>query len=178
MKKSNSNAFITKDSEVQGFMESAAAFLKRHYKVIILIFLGYISVSVLNFFDVATSQTIANYRLSDFEIGQISDRTIYAPRSIPADELNPVFIEEGEKIIKKGFPITEEAFAKLKKMSESPVYLDYRACFGWCFLCMHLSAGNPCSASLCSRQYVFLLYMARRLSAQRRRCFRIRSCLP
>ena len=61
MKKSNSNAFITKDSEVQGFMESAAAFLKRHYKVIILIFLGYISVSVLNFFDVATSQTIANY---------------------------------------------------------------------------------------------------------------------
>ena len=127
MKKSNSNAFITKDSEVQGFMESAAAFLKRHYKVIILIFLGYISVSVLNFFDVATSQTIANYRLSDFEIGQISDRTIYAPRSIPADELNPVFIEEGEKIIKKGFPITEEAFAKLKKMAESPVYLDYRA---------------------------------------------------
>ena len=69
MKKSNSNAFITKDSEVQGFMESAAAFLKRHYKVIILIFLGYISMSVLNFFDVATVQTRAILRLDRYPTG-------------------------------------------------------------------------------------------------------------
>ena len=65
--------------------------------------------------------------MEDFEVGQIADRTIYASKSIPADEMNPVFIEEGEKIIRKGFPITEEAYSKLLKMSESPIYLDLRA---------------------------------------------------
>ena len=102
-------------------------FLKKRYKIIILILLGYTAVTVLNFLNVATSETIASFKLDDFEIGQIAFKTIYAPKSIPADELNPVYIEEGEKIIRQGFPITEEAYAKLKKMAESPVYLDLRS---------------------------------------------------
>ena len=102
-------------------------FLKKRYKIIILMLLGYTAVTVLNFLNVATSETIASFKLDDFEIGQIAFKTIYAPKSIPADELNPVYIEEGEKIIRQGFPITEEAYAKLKKMAESPVYLDLRS---------------------------------------------------
>lgn len=127
MKTTNSKIGAVKNADKDGFFVPLKNFLKRHYRIIILMFVGMSFATALNFLDVATSETIANYRLDDFEIGQISDRTIYAPRTIPADEMNPVFIEEGEKIIKKGFPITEEAYAKLKKMAESQVYVDWRA---------------------------------------------------
>ncbi len=109
------------------FFSGIAAFIKTHYPVIVLMAVGFLAVSALNFFNVATSQTIASFRVDDFEVGQIADRTILAGKSIPADEMNPVAVEEGEKIIRKGFPITEEAYAKLQKMAESPIYLDYRA---------------------------------------------------
>ena len=114
-------------SSASVFFAEMSAFVKTHYKVIILMLTGFAAVTILNFFNVATSQTIASFRMEDFEVGQIADRTIYASKSIPADEINPVFIEEGEKIIRKGFPITEEAYSKLLKMSESPIYLDLRA---------------------------------------------------
>lgn len=127
MKTTSSKIGAVKNAEKEGFFLSLKNFLKRHYRIIILMFVGMSFATALNFLDVATSETIASYRLEDFEIGQISDRTIYAPRTIPPDEMNPVFIEEGEKIIKKGFPITEEAYAKLKKMAESQVYVDWRA---------------------------------------------------
>ena len=114
-------------SSASVFFAEMSAFVKTHYKVMILMLTGFAAVTILNFFNVATSQTIASFRMEDFEVGQIADRTIYASKSIPADEMNPVFIEEGEKIIRKGFPITEEAYSKLLKMSESPIYLDLRA---------------------------------------------------
>ena len=57
----------------------------------------------------------------------IADRTIIADRSLPPDNIDPITVTKGEKIIKKGFPITEEGFSKLKKMSASPLYIDYRA---------------------------------------------------
>ena len=126
MKKNNSNNSWGLGAEKNSFSK-ALDFLKRRYKIILLILLGYMAVTVLNFMNVATSETIASFKLDDFEIGQIAFKTIYAPKSIPADELNPVYIEEGEKIIRQGFPITEEAYAKLKKMAESPVYLDLRS---------------------------------------------------
>lgn len=109
------------------FFKSLWGYIRIHYQVILLMSIGFIAVSVLNFLNIATSQTIASFRMDDFEIGQIADRTIFATKSIPADEMNPVFIEEGEKIIRKGFPITEDAYSKLQKMSESPIYLDFRA---------------------------------------------------
>ena len=114
-------------SSASVFFAEMSAFIKTHYKVIVLMLTGFAAATILNFFNVATSQTIASFRMEDFEVGQIAGRTIYASKSIPADEMNPVFIEEGEKIIRKGFPITEEAYSKLLKMSESPIYLDLRA---------------------------------------------------
>lgn len=119
-KKDNKNVF-------QQYFETIGNYIKKNYSFLILFILGLIVVSVLNFTKISTVQTVANFSISDFEIGQISDRTIIADRSISADNLDPVSIEKGEKIIKKGFPITEEGYAKLKKMAASPLYIDYRA---------------------------------------------------
>ena len=109
------------------FFHSCGVYIHKNYAFLILFFVGLFAVSAINFMKITTVQTVANFSISDFEIGQISDRTIIADRSLTPDELDPVNITKGEKIIKKGFPITEEGYAKLKKMAASPLYIDYRA---------------------------------------------------
>ena len=109
------------------FFHSCGVYIHKNYAFLILFFVGLFAVSAINFMKITTVQTVANFSISDFEIGQISDRTIIADRSLSPDELDPVNITKGEKIIKKGFPITEEGYAKLKKMAASPLYIDYRA---------------------------------------------------
>ena len=127
MKMNKTTSSVKKTLWILRLLRNCAHSLKRHYPLIILTALGFGAVSLINFTGTATGRTVASYNLDEFEVNQIADRTILAPRSIPADEMNPIFVEEGEKIIRKGFPITEDAYAKLQKMAESPVYLDYRA---------------------------------------------------
>jgi putative nucleotidyltransferase with HDIG domain len=103
------------------------SFVRRDWRVIVLSATVFAAASLIVYFDASTTDTVASYALEDYEIGQIADRTIYARKSMSADESNPVAVEEGEKIIRKGFPITEQDYRKLKKMAESPAYVDYRA---------------------------------------------------
>lgn len=124
MNKTKTNPVL---NSIKNFFSQLNGYVKQHWPVLILMFVGFLAVSVENFFKVAMSQTVFSYSMDDFEVGQIADRTILAPKSIPADEMNPVFVEEGEKIIRKGFPITEEAYSKLQKMAESPHYVDFRS---------------------------------------------------
>lgn len=114
------------DTAVKEKLGGFKNYAKKHYPIFILMAIGYLLVSAVNVFEVATSQTIMSFNLNDFEIGQISDRTLIAPKSISADEDFPFSIEEGDKIIRKGFPITSEAFNKLQKMAKSPNYIDWR----------------------------------------------------
>ncbi len=118
---------------------STGNYLKKNYPVLILIFLTLVSVVTLCFVKISTMSTVSTFNLGNYEIGQIADQTITAIKTLPADYDNPVIIEKGEKIIRKGFPITEDGWAKLKKISESPVYVDYRAFANSCvyhiFMC-------------------------------------------
>ncbi len=126
MKKNNSEK-DKKSGSLSLILQGIGAYIRSNYPFLILFFTGLLAVSALNFVKVSTAQTIANFSLEDFEIGQIADRTIIADRSLPPDNIDPVLVTKGEKIIKKGFAITEEGYAKLKKMSASPLYIDYRA---------------------------------------------------
>lgn len=123
MKKNNSK----KDSTVKSFFEYMGKYIKVKYPYLIIAFIGFLLVSLLNFAKISTVQTVASFTLEEYEIGQISDRTIIAEKDLPPDEINPVSILKGEKIIKKGFPITEENYSKLQKMAESPLFIDYRS---------------------------------------------------
>ncbi len=127
MKKNNSK----KDTEMarakKSILNAVGSYIKKNYMFLLLFIFGILAVSALNFLKISTTETIASFNLNDFEIGQIADRTIIADRSLAPDELEPVSVIKGEKIIRKGFPITEEGYAKLKKMSASPLYIDYRA---------------------------------------------------
>ena len=84
------------------YLEKVATYIKKNYPFLILFFAGLLLISALNFMKISTAQTIANFQLSDFEIGQVSDRTIIADRSLSPDASDPVAVIKGEKIIKKG----------------------------------------------------------------------------
>ena len=109
------------------YFQIIVEFVKKNSVAISMMILSFVLVSALNFLNISTTQTVASFDIDGFEIGQIADRTIVANKTLPADENNPVSVKEGEKIIRKGFAITEEGFEKLKKMSESPLYIDFRA---------------------------------------------------
>ena len=118
---------MKKNNSISLVMKATGTYIRQNYPFLILFFVGLLAISALNFLKISTAETIANFSLNDFEIGQIADRTIIADRSLQPDNVDPVAVAKGEKIIKKGFPITEEGLAKLKKMSASPLYIDYRA---------------------------------------------------
>ncbi len=106
---------------------SIRTYLKKNIGLLVVLFFTYLIVIGISFAKIATSSTISSFNLNDYEVGQIADITIKASKALPADMLNPISVEKDEKIIRKGFQITEEAYAKLKRLSESPAYIDYRA---------------------------------------------------
>lgn len=116
-----------KNTESENFFRAAGKFISRNWTLIVLAFVTFLAASAIVYFDANTTETIASFAVDEYEVGQVADRTIYASKSLPADDNYPVEVEKGEKIIRKGFPITEEEYFKLKKISDSPVYVDYRA---------------------------------------------------
>jgi putative nucleotidyltransferase with HDIG domain len=127
MTKKNKMMNEKKEKAKNPFFSAMAAYIKKYYPFLILLFFGLLVVSALYFAKVTTVETVAGFDIDNYEIGQISDRTIIADRTILPDSSDPIMIQKGEKIIKNGFPITDEDYAKLKKMSSSPKYIDYRA---------------------------------------------------
>lgn len=117
MYKNESNSYLKKTGEL----------LKNNIGSLIVFLVVFFMTLLISFFNVATSETVHTFSLSEYEIGQIADRTIEADRALPADADFPFSISKGEKITKKGFPITEDIYQKLTKMAMTPTYIDYRA---------------------------------------------------
>lgn len=160
-------------AEKNSFFSTVGRLVAKNWKQIAVFLAALIVVSILNFFNVATTQTVAAFRITEFEVGQNADRTIIANKSIPADIENPVSVIDGEKIIRKGFDITEEQYAKLRKLTESPDYFDVRAFANtelflialaliWLFLFMFVPFGRKIQIREIIMQIVFfcLVYAA------------------
>lgn len=116
-----------KEKQNQEFWNDCKTYFKLNYPKMIVFFVTLIVVGVISFFKISTTSTVASYNIEDYEVGQIADITIKATKTLPPTFENPISVEKDEKIIKKGFPITEEQYAKLKKMAETTSYFDGRA---------------------------------------------------
>ncbi|MBR0032726.1 MAG: HDIG domain-containing protein [Treponema sp.] len=121
MNKNQSNS-----EENANIISMVAYFFKTKWSYVLLFLLFFMAAIAIVYFDTMKSDTVASFKLDEFEIGQVADRNIIAPNSIPPDEFYPFAIEEGEKVVKKGFPISEESYHKLEKMAQSHGYVDYR----------------------------------------------------
>lgn len=115
------------DANSQSFLHIALGFLKKNISKVALIVAIFLLCGFLSFMDIATRETVVSFSMDDYEIGQMAFKTIIADKNLPPDINSDISIEKGEKIIKKGFPITEEAYRKLEKMATTPTYVDYRA---------------------------------------------------
>ena len=113
--------------QTDSFFAKALAYLRIKYAFLIVFVLTFASVFTVSFFDAATGETLFSFPLAEYQVDQIADRTIIAQKTLLPTELNPFTIVKGEEIIKKGFPITQERYDKLKKMAETPAYVDLRA---------------------------------------------------
>lgn len=111
----------------ENFFHSFALNLKKDYPVLILSVVAFIILGIICFLGVTKSLTVAAFSLNEYEVGQIADRTIEADRPLPATAAYPFAIGDHEKIIKKGFAITEDGYRKLEKMANTKEYIDYRA---------------------------------------------------
>ena len=76
---------------------------------------------MVSFFVISSSETVLSFTVSEYEVGQIADKTIIADVSLPPDARHPVSVEAGEKIVRKGFPVTEIGLAKLEKLFDDAV---------------------------------------------------------
>lgn len=111
--------------------------LKKSIPLVVTCVLAYLFAALIAFFGVSRDSTVASFALDEYEVGQIADRTIIADRSLPSTMEYPTAVREGEKVIRKGFPITEEGYRKLEKMANTREYIDYLA-FGGSLLYLAL----------------------------------------
>lgn len=108
-------------------LKKSLEFIKKNHRIILLSFFTFAALSAINFYYAATGESVDNYNMENYEVGQIAERTITARKSLPPSAEYPLYVEKGEKITKRGFPITEEAYKKLEKIASSPAYVDTRA---------------------------------------------------
>ncbi len=101
--------------------------LRFNGKYVTTLLVTFVLLFIVSLFDTVTSQTVFSLSLSEYSVEQIADRTINAEFSISSTQINPISVTEGEQIIRKGFPITEEQYEKLKLISETPRYIDFRS---------------------------------------------------
>ena len=103
------------------------SYVKENWPSLIVFLCTFIVATAFAFVRVATMASVSSYSIDSYEVGQVADKTIIAGKSLPATTENPISITKGERIIRKGFMITEDEYAKLRVLAESPVYIDYRA---------------------------------------------------
>ncbi|MBQ0166788.1 MAG: HDIG domain-containing protein [Treponema sp.] len=116
----------TMNREGSGIKKAAAAYLSDNKKPL-LVFTGFFILLLISlFFNVTAAETVLSFNVYDYEPGQISDITVTAERDVFNTD-NTIAVEKGEKVIRKGFPITEQSFCKLKMLAEAPDYFDSRA---------------------------------------------------
>ena len=127
MKKQKIQSSLTTNQDEKNYFTNPFTSIRNNKSAFFVILLTFISLLIITFFDVATRETVASFALSEYQIGQIADRTIIAEKSLPPTEFDPIQVTKDEKIIRKGFPITDENYAKLRKIAEAPTYIDFRA---------------------------------------------------
>lgn len=150
------------------FFKNILAALKKDYSVLILSGVSFLVLAIICFFGVTKNFTVAGRYLEKYEVGQISFDTFVAEKAIKANAAYPFGIAAGEEIIKEGFPVTEDGYRKLEKMSKAEDYIDYRSYADtllflfllmilWTFLCSDTLLGRKAAFKELLIQIVFFI---------------------
>lgn len=114
-------------SSIKERFSAMQLYVKKHWHIMLLFFITFVICSLVAFIRIVSNLTVSSYNISDYRVGQIAFETIRAPKTLEATSEQDVTVLEGEIITERGFVIDENQYAKLRKMAESPAYIDYRA---------------------------------------------------
>ena len=87
----------------KGVFDSIFHYAKRNAYLLLVFSFIFVITGFIAFFVTASSDTVYSFSLTEFEIGQIADRTIIADKDLPPEVEGDVSVSAGEKVIKKGF---------------------------------------------------------------------------
>ena len=139
---------------------STAKYIRNNTVKLLAFLASFLIAAALLFVRISMTNTISARSINEYEVDQIAFTTITSPKKFSETSANPVSISKGETIIKKGFPITPEGMAKLKRMAEDKAYIDYRSFANSILFMMLLGAlyffmfSRVCLGKKCSTQEI------------------------
>ena len=81
-------------SSLSYIQDSIRQTLAKNYGIL-LVFLGaFLACVLISFFVISSTETVMAYSASEFEVGQIADRTIISDVSLPPDAAHPISVED------------------------------------------------------------------------------------
>ena len=98
MKKQKSQSSLTTNQDEKNYFTNPFTSIRNNKSAFFVMLATFVSLLIITFFDVATRETVASFALSEYQIGQISDKTIIAEKSLPATEYDPIQITKDEKM--------------------------------------------------------------------------------
>lgn len=115
-----------KDGIALHYIHSIIDSVNKSKSCLLVLLAVFLLASFTSVIDYATRNGADKPLYTEYEVGQVSDITVVAKRTIIPVTTDGLVVRAGEKIIKKGFPITEEAYEKLKIIAGEPSKMDFK----------------------------------------------------
>ena len=115
-----------KDGILLHYFHSIMESVNKSKACLLVLLVVFLLAAFTSIIDYATRNRAVKPLYTEYEVGQISDITVVAKRTIIPVTTDGLVVRAGEKIIRKGFPITEEAYEKLKIIAGEPSKMDFK----------------------------------------------------
>ena len=115
-----------KDGILLHYIHSIMESVNKSKSCLLVLLVVFLLAAFTSIIDYATRNKAVKPIYTEYEVGQISDITVVAKRTIIPVTTDGLVVRAGEKIIRKGFPITEEAYEKLKIIADEPSKMDFK----------------------------------------------------
>ena len=115
-----------KDGILLHYIHSIMESVNKSKSCLLVLLVVFLLAAFTSIIDYATRNKAVKPIYTEYEVGQISDITVVAKRTIIPVTTDGLVVRAGEKIIRKGFPITEEAYEKLKIIADGPSKMDFK----------------------------------------------------
>lgn len=115
-----------KDGILLHYIHSIMESVNKSKSCLLVLLVVFLLAAFTSIIDYATRNKAVKPIYTEYEVGQVSDITVVAKRTIIPVTTDGLVVRAGEKIIRKGFPITEEAYEKLKIIADEPSKMDFK----------------------------------------------------
>ena len=129
MKNNTKKSIMPADGTFAHFLANFKESFKRSSRVLAILAITFGALVIVAFVEHYTRTAITRSAFSEYEIGQVADRTVIASKDIFSIAPDGLTIKKGDRIIRKGFVITSEDYEKLKLLAQNPDKIDLQSLY-------------------------------------------------